>query len=220
MGNKDNTITLPEAITAISAYNSGVYKKTGRKNVDIDNDARRRFAGGLAQTPSDIKEQVRFIGQDYGGTAYTLAGQLLPDRIGQAIYSVRSQYAQRASSAIPLISSVTDRKLVEFLFHPFEQILESPNGRSTQKNWLTWGTKFWHFLNPDAFAILDSRARKFFSISTRKNVIDTYCEFLDKFRASMTSHQGWFPRLRQIDGGLAWNDIKLWDKVVYESGAT
>lgn len=219
MGKKDDTIALPEAITAISAYNNGVYGKTGRKNIDIDNDARQRFSGGLGETLPEIKGQVRFIGQDYGGTANTLAGQLLPARIGQDIYSVRDEYAARISSALPLINIVPDQKLIELLFQPFEQILESPNGKRVWKNWLTWGTKFWHFLNPDAFPILDSRAKKFFSVTTHVNVLQTYREYMEVYRASMMHHQNWFPRLRQIDGGLAWNDVKLWDKVAYEVGA-
>ena len=217
MGTNHNTITLPEAIAAISSYNSGVYK--GRRNVDIDNEARQLFLDGLGKTPSQIKDQVRFIGQDYGGTGFTLAGQQLPDRIAQEIYSARDEYAARTSSASPLVGCVPDQELVRFLYHPFEQVFKSPKGKRTFNNWLTWGTKFWHFLNPETFPMRDSRAKRFFSVTDRSNPIQTYCEYLEIFRASMISHQGWFPRLRQVDDGQAWNDVKLWDKVAYEAGA-
>jgi hypothetical protein len=87
-----------------------------------------------------------------------------------------------------------------------------------KKNWQVWGTKFWHFLNPDAFPIEDSRVDKFF-VLTDLNSVDKYLKFLNRFREFALSHQEWLAQLRQVDGGLAWCDNKLWDKMCYGLGS-
>jgi hypothetical protein len=61
------TITLETAIQAVEAYNSGRYN--GFDNLQLDLRGRQIFAGGLGQTLEAILEQVRFIGEDYGGVA-------------------------------------------------------------------------------------------------------------------------------------------------------
>jgi hypothetical protein len=100
---------------------------------------------------------------------------------------------------------------VEILYRPFVKPLY---GKS---NWLVWATKFWHFLNPDAFPIEDSRVDTFLVID-RSNSVNGYLSFCNKFREFSLSRQDWLPELRQVDGGLAWCDNKLWDKVFYGFG--
>jgi hypothetical protein len=203
------TITLEAAGRAINAYNDE--KNRGLANPDIDRQARELFADGLGSTSDEIQRQVDFIGDVYGGAAgFNAALRLVPD-IARDIFANREQYEQAALSALPIMSQLPSLDAIETLYRPFVQPLF---GRS---NWQVWGTKFWHFLNPEAFPIEDSRVNRFFGIND-PNSVDKYLKFLGRFREFALSHQDWLPHLRQVDGGLAWCDNKLWDKMCYGLG--
>ena len=75
-------------------------------------------------------------------------------------------------------------------------------------------SKFWHFLNPDAFVLEDSRGDRFFGL-TRPNSVGKYFELLRRFEEFTTRREDWLPVLRAADRGEAWNDVKLWDKAFY-----
>lgn len=214
MNTKWNTVILDECIEAINKYNQGIYGKTGKKNTDIDSEACALFRNGLGQTVEVIQKQVRFIGNDYGGAAFRLAVTELPPKIANYIFSVRDEYVKAATETQPLVKEIPDRNCIEFLYKAFQFPVNN------KKNWLVWGTKFWHFLNPNAFPINDRRARIFFDIKDNKNRIDEYCDFISRFREFIIAHQDWEPKLWEADGELAWSSIKLWDKVAYELGAT
>jgi len=200
------TITLQIAETAVKAYNGGTYGCL--KNPDLDQQARDMFADGLGSSSGKIGRQVEFIGRDYGGAAgFKAAYSLVPD-ITRDIIANREQYEEAAIAALPILSQVPSRDTIEILYRPFVKTL---HGKS---NWQVWATKFWHFLNPDAFPIEDSRVDKFFVLSD-VNSVDKYLKFLNRFREFSLSHQEWLPQLRQVDGGLAWCDNKLWDKMCY-----
>jgi hypothetical protein len=200
------TITREVAGNAIKAYNDGTYG--GLKNPVLDRQALEMFADGLGSTSGKIGRQVEFIGRDYGGAAgFKAAYALVPD-ITRDIVANRERYEQAALSALPILTQVPSRDTIEILYLPFVKPL---HGKS---NWQVWGTKFWHFLNPDAFPIEDSRVDKFF-VLTDLNSVDKYLKFLNRFREFAISHQEWLPHLRQVDGGLAWCDNKVWDKMCY-----
>lgn len=211
MNVKWNTVTLDQCIEAIRKYNSA----TGKQGIQLDVKARELFRNGLGQTVEVIQKQVRFIGYDYGGAAgFRLAVTELPPKIANYIFSVRDEYVKAATKTQPLVKEIPDRNCIKFLYKAFQFPVNNKN------NWLVWGTKFWHFLNLNAFPIDDRRARYFFDIKDNKNRIDEYCDFITRFREFLIAHQGWEPKLWEVDGRLAWSNIKLWDKVAYEHGAT
>jgi hypothetical protein len=200
------TVTLENAKRAVKAYNDGSYGCL--KNPALDKRALEMFADGLGITSGKVLRQVEFIGKDYGGVAgQPSAIKLAPD-IAADIFKDRERYEQVAYSAKPLLQEVPSRSTIEVLYRPF---MKSHNNC---RNWQVWGTKFWHFLNPDAFPIADSRVNKFFQIS-QPNSVDTYLDVATRFRNFELMHQEWLPPLREVDGGLSWCDNKLWDKMCY-----
>jgi len=207
------TVTLETAKQGVKAYNDLKWIENGtvRCNADIDREARDMFAERLGRTEHKILQQVEFIGRDYGGVAgFPSAISVAPD-IAADIYKSRSEYEHAAYSARPVLGEIPSREAIEALYRPFVKPI---HGKS---NWLVWATKFWHFLNPDAFPIEDSRVHVFFVI-TQPNSVDKYLSFCKRFRGFALSHQEWLPELRQVDGGTAWCDNKLWDKMCYGLG--
>jgi hypothetical protein len=203
------TITLQIAESAIKAYNDGTYGCL--KNPELDQQALDMFADGLGSSSGKIERQVEFVGRNYGGASgFKAAYSLVPD-ITHDIVANREQFEQAAVTALPILSQIPSRDAIEILYRPFVKPL---HGKS---NWQVWATKFWHFLNPNAFPIEDSRVDKFFVLSD-VNSVDKYLKFLNRFLEFSLSHQEWLPYLQQIDGGLAWCDNKLWDKMCYGLG--
>jgi hypothetical protein len=200
------TITLETAIRAVKAYNSGSYR--GRKNVNLDLQVRQSFAAGLAPTLEGIIAQVRLIGEDYGGVAgFPKALTLAPD-VAAEIHRDRKSYTALITAAPPLMQAHSSVDTVTHLLQPFTRPLYG------KRNWHVWASKFLHFLNPDAFPILDSRVARFFGL-WGSNSAAKYVELLRRFRTFAITHQSWLESLRIADGGHAWSDTKLWDKVCY-----
>jgi hypothetical protein len=203
------TITLEVAGYAIKAYNDGTYGCL--KNPELDRQARDMFADGLGSASDKIGRQVEFIGRDYGGAAGFKAAYALAPDITRDIVANREQFEQAALSALPILTQVPSRDTIEILYRPFVKPLHR------KSNWQVWGTKFWHFLNPDAFPVEDSLVNKFFVLRD-PNSVEKYLKFLNRFREFALFHQEWLAHLRQVDGGLAWCDNKLWDKMCYGLG--
>jgi hypothetical protein len=178
-------------------------------NIDIDIKARAIFSAGLATTNDGILRQVRFIGKDYGGVAGQPGAIGLAPEIASDILHNREQYQKAASNSSPIFLHIPDRNTIEILYRPFIKDFN----RSSK--WQVWGSKFWHFLNPDAFPIADSRVNRFFDLYSRTNSVEMYLELLKRFRDFALSHQEWLPALREVDGDYAWCDNKLWDKMCY-----
>lgn len=183
----------------------------------VDAEGLNKFNFGLGTTLLAIQEQVHWIGKEYGGTAYMLATKRLPPIIANDIFAIRDQYSYMVSHVAPLVQQTPDRLTVFYLYGPFLQNLVTPSGK-TMRNWMTWATKFWHFLKPDTFPIMDSRARKFFLIPIGNDPIDAYVELLIWVRHTMIEKADWLPQMRLADCRHAWSDIKLWDKVAYQLG--
>jgi hypothetical protein len=203
------TITLESAKSAVRLYNNGSYACL--KNPDLDQQALDMFADGLGSTAGKILRQVEFIGREYGGVAGFPSAIKLAENIAAEIYNNRNDYEGAVISALPVLKEAANRDTIEILYRPFIKPLHG------KKNWQVWGSKFWHFLNPNAFPIEDSRVDKFFLLSD-PNSADKYLKFLKRFREFALSHQGWLPVLREVDGGVAWCDNKLWDKMCYGLG--
>ena len=208
-----STITLEIAKYVVKIYNEGLYGCL--KNPDLDKQAREMFADGIGSRSAKIGRQVEFTGRDYGGAAGFKAAYAFAPDITRDIVANREQYEKAALSASPLLAQIPSRDTIEMLYRPFVKPL---HGKS---NWQVWATKFWHFLNSDAFPIEDSRVDKFFLL-TDLNSVDKYLKFLNRFREFALSHQEWLPHLRQIDAGadgdVSCSDNKLWDKMFYGLG--
>lgn len=202
------TITLDVAVRAVQAYNSGCYAG-GIKNPDLDRRALQLFANGLAGSLDGVLEQVRFIGVDYGGAAGFRAAYSLAPAIARDIHVVRDRYAALATGAPPIVQVPSSVEVITELYAPFVKPL---HGR---RNWQVWAAKFWHFLNPEAFPVEDSRVDHFFRLSGRPHSPQKYVLLSHRFREFALAHHDWLPPLRAADGGHAWCDNKLWDKVCY-----
>lgn len=203
------TVTLDRAALAVKVYNEGMYGCV--KNPDLDDRAHAMFADGLGSTNARIEEQVGFVGKDYGGAAgFKAAYSLIPD-IAHDIFANRTEFEQAALSALPILTRVPSKKAVEVLYRPFVKPLHG------KRNWQVWATKFWHFLNPNAFPIEDSRVDKFFLVN-EENSADKYVRFADRFRDFIRAHQDWLSHLRKVDEGadkVICSENKLWDKMLY-----
>jgi hypothetical protein len=201
------TITLETAIQAVEAYNSGRYN--GFDNLQLDLRGRQIFAGGLGQTLEAILEQVRFIGEDYGGVAGFRAARSLAPAVAQQIYADRDVYAKITESALPLLQAASSVETIAYLLKPFVKSLHQ------KRNWQVWACKFLSFLNCDAFLIEDSRVDRFFELIGHPNSAQKYVTLLHRFRNFAMSHDSWLDQLRAADHRHASCDNKLWDKVFY-----
>jgi len=139
---------------------------------------------------------------------FPVALSLAPE-IASDIMSTRDAFEHAASSAPKITDGVANRTSVEILYGPFIKPLHG------KKNWQVWATKFWHFLNPDAFPIEDSRVDRFFKLAAKSHSADKYMELLRRFAEFRREYDVWLPKLRVADEGQAWSDNKLWDKVCY-----
>jgi len=200
------TITLETAKRAVKAYNDGKYGCL--KNPDLDQQALDMFADGLGIAGGKVLRQVEFIGRNYGGVAGYPSAIKLSEDIANDILKNRETFEQAAYSAPSLLVEAPCMSTIEILYRPFVKPLD---GKS---NWQVWATKFWHFLNPNAFPIEDSRVDRFF-LFNQPNSVEKYLRLSSKFREFALSHDEWLPQLREVDGGYAWCDNKLWDKMCY-----
>ncbi len=207
-----HTVTLDRACLAVRVYNEGIYGVL--KNADLDDRAREMFGAGLGKSSAKILQQVEFIGRDYGGAAGFKAAYALIPEITRDIVANREEFERAASSALPLMTQIPNRNNIEILYRPFVKPLHG------KRNWQVWATKFWHFLNPNAFPIEDSRVDRFFALND-SNSVDKYMRFLSKFRDFAQAHWEWIPELRKIDGNadkIPCSENKLWDKMYYGLG--
>ena len=217
------TVTLDRAVRAVKVYNEGLDGCV--ENPNLDKQAHEMFADDLGLTISKVEEQVTFIGDNYGGVAGRPAAIKLAPAIARDIFVKREEYAGAANAASSVMAQVAPPNTIEILYRPFIRTLVDKNKRET-KNWLVWGTKFWHHLNPPAFPIEDGRVDDFFILRTYDGPIDRYTKLLNRFRTFAQSHQEWLPHLRQADGGVdgevdgkpVCSDNKLWDKMCYGLG--
>lgn len=204
------TIDLETAKKAVLAYNHGTYG--ARKNLDLDEEGRRLFSGGLGRAVADIERQVRFVGVDYGGAAGFKAAYSLVPAIAQDLCASQPKYGKTVRDARPILETPAVVALVHEVFLPFVKPLHQ------KRNWLVWASKFWHFLNPEAFPVLDSRVSRFLGVSGDRNSPEKYVLMTEKFREFALAHRDWVPELRSVDVGLSWSETKLWDKVMFGVG--
>jgi hypothetical protein len=195
------------ATQAVESYNRGKYR--GRLNIDIDRDADHRFHDGLAKDTPTLIEQLRFVGEDYGGAQRRFLPHCIRDEaamIAVKIAPVLSRFAAVVNMTAPLIERVPDQDL-EFLFEPFV----------ATKRWGVWASKTLHFLRPASFPVLDSNVAKALGAPSGSSVRH-YRQFCVLFRSAMSESTAAIEAAKSVDGGISRSDVKLLDKILYELG--
>ena len=197
------------AARAVREYNAGTYR--GCKNVDVDQAAYDRFRNGLPENEDDLIDAIRFVGEDYGGAqlrflphgyreeAALIVGQLLP---------ARARWVKAIKSSAPLRDAAPPEYSLAFVLAPFVGT----------KRWPVWGTKTMHFIRPDVYPILDSRAKKALGMASLGSTPRDYHRFCMEIRRTLLENDAALASAREADGGLAPSDLKLLDKILYEIG--
>jgi len=206
-------LTLHQASGAIRVYNNGYYR--GQPNCQLDQCGYDLFADGLGSGEAEIRKQLEFTGSDYGGTALSLAKQVLPEKIASKLYAERNQYAEILRQTEPLLIGDGPRiDQISRLYEPFKESVVA--GARVYKNWLVWASKFWHFLRPDVFPIKDRLVVQFLGAPARLDKVQEYLDFAARFKRFATARGEWLPELRSTDA-FYHGDVKLWDKVLFQS---
>ena len=198
------------AVRAVNAYNRGKYR--GRLNVDIDMDGYQRFSDGLSQHRANLIEQLRFIGEDYGGVHRRFLTHSICDEaalIAERIAPVLRGFTAAGSATAPLVERIPDEDALTFLFAPFV----------TTKRWSVWASKTLHFLRPESFPVLDSRAKRALGAASLGTSVRDYRRFCTFFRCAMIENASALHAARAVDDGMSNSDVKLLDKILYEVGA-
>ena len=208
------TLSLQQALSAIRSYNKGTYGRSDRLNIDIDNEGKVLFKSGLSSNRERLTQQIAWVGKDYGGSAHTIARSVLPSKIADTILENFTSYTSLINKQQPLHVAIPSTTDIQVLYHPFKQRVQTK--KRTLENWMVWATKVWHFINPEAFQIMDSRAKKFYQINTSSDIVAQYLQLQVNARSLILKNQGWLQQMKSVDEGLSWSDLKLWDKVAYE----
>jgi hypothetical protein len=197
------------AVAAVRTYNAGSYR--GRTNIEIDWMAYERFRGGIPSSRDALVEMVRFVGEDFGGAQRRF---LLHGYVEEAILIVGNLQpavnAWRATveTASPLTDALPDEKTLTHLFAPFVGT----------KRWPVWASKTLHFLRPDVFPILDSRAKKALGMPNLGSSPRDYNRFTALCAEALHVNGDALSAARAVDNGTAPSDIKLLDKILYQLG--
>jgi hypothetical protein len=198
------------AIRAVRHYNEGSYRR--RTNIEIDAEAYARFSAGLPDDPERLTALIRFVGEEYGGaqSRFLLHGYREEAAlIVRNLLPILGRFRELVASAHPLSEAVPDESALAFLFDPFRGSMR----------WPVWASKTLHFLRPDVFPILDSRAKKALGLTSLENSAPNYRVFCEVFREVLVSKAGVLTTARDFDKGSSPSDLKLLDKILYELGA-
>lgn len=192
----------------IDDYNRGSYR--GRSNTELDRDGYARFAAGLPAELAELTELVRFVGEDYGGAQ----ARFFPEgyaaesaRIAAALSPIAREYEQTVKAQPPLAVAVPDEAILATLLRPLH----------ASKRWLVWATKFLHFLAPETFAVMDSRAEGALDFRRTGDPARDYFRFLGAVRSVMHDERETIDRLCAYDPESV-TALKVVDKVLYEAG--
>ena len=196
---------------AVRRYNSGSYR--GRSNIDIDRAAYARFNGDIPTDPVSLVDAIRFVGDEYGGAqrrflphSYTAEAAL----IASHLIPVLAEWRAAVAAAVPLREGSISEHTASLLLAPFHGT----------KRWPVWATKTLHFIRPDAFPILDSRAKIALGMKNLASTARDYARFSDVLRQLLLSNDDILNAARSADSGASPSDVKLLDKILYELGGS
>jgi hypothetical protein len=208
-GHSGLRISTKDAVQAIRDYNGGSYR--GRRNIELDREAYKRFGNGLPNNLEQLIDQIAFVGEEYGGAQ----GRFLPHGIraeaaliADNLHVVMGRWHNAVTNAESLIVEVPDESTLGFLFSPF----------AATKHWGVWASKTLHFLRPDTFPILDSNAKKALGLKTLGGSSRDYQRFSSDFREGLLSNSDSLSAARIEDSGESPTDLKLMDKILYQLG--
>ncbi len=194
---------------AVRAYNAGSYR--GRLNVEVDRIAYERFRAGLPDDEATLVEMIRFVGEDYGGAQRRFLPHSYRDEaalITKRLSAVLERWRRAVASARPLAEGAADEATLCFLLAPF----------AGTKRWPVWASKTLHFLRPDAFPILDSRAKKALGIANLGSAPRDYRRYCSMIQEVLIANRDALDAAREVDDRESPSDLKLLDKILYELG--
>jgi hypothetical protein len=197
------------AIRAVEAYNCGRYN--GRPNVEIDREGYSRFSGGLSRDHDALTEQLRFIGEDYGGAQLRFLPHSIRDEaalIASQLAPVLDHFTAIVTAQSLLTGGVPSETDMIFLFTPF----------AATKKWGVWACKTLHFLRPATFPVLDSRAKKALGVASLGGSPVEYRRFCTLFRDALANNDETLEAAAEVDAGASPTELKLLDKILYEIG--
>jgi len=197
------------AICAVRLYNAGRYR--GRPNIVLDRMAYDLFRNGLPNDEINLIEMLRFVGEDYGGAQRRFLPHDYRDEaalIVAKLLPVLNQWRATVAGAQPLLVNLANVNTLSSLLAPFV----------CTKRWAVWATKTLHFLRPDAFPILDSRARKSLGLKEGGSPRHYY-RFCSSFQRALLQNMEALDAARAVDNGTSPTDLKLLDKVLFQLGA-
>lgn len=199
------------AASAVRRYNSGSYR--GRSNIGIDRAAYERFNGNVPTDPAALVDAIRFVGDEYGGAqrrflphgyaeeAALIVSHLLP---------ILPEWRAAVAAATPLEEGSVSELTAALLLAPFHGT----------KRWPVWATKTLHFIRPDAFPIMDSRAKISMGMKNLGSTARDYAHFSDVLRQVLLCNAEALEAAREADAGASPSDVKLLDKILYELGGS
>ena len=201
------TIDTEDAAAAIRTYNRGMYGRW--MNVAVDRRAYERFASGLPSSESDLIDCIRFVGEDYGGAqrrflphdhrseAKLIVARLLPQIDDWMLF---------VNGAKPLLEEVPDEIVLGFLMRPFEG----------SKRWPVWASKTLHFIRPDVYPIIDSKAKVTMGLPNLGGSPKDYQRWCVAVRETVFANPLAMNAARLADDGQSPSELKLLDKILYQ----
>lgn len=207
-------VSKNQVLEAIRRYNDPKDRAGnwyGRPNVEIDCEGRKLFQQGLASNKGELIKQLHWIACDYAGVMGQGNPIVLCEKIARNILH-DSSYRQDINELSPLVQQCPSASDVERLFGPFQVKY------GTGRKWMTLASKFWHFLRPDVFAPMDSRAKTFFDLKGNDP-----CEYRKLLKIIHDILKGCqeeidLAAMKAADGAHYLGDIKMIDKVAYVLG--
>jgi hypothetical protein len=204
----DLKIDPGDAVRRVRKYNADFYK--GCRNIQLDREGYDLFRSGLSPDLGRLIDQLAFVGDRYGGAQR----QWMPHEISTEAASIANKlspvlddWSRIVMRAKPLIEEVPSEASLAFLFTPF----------NCTSQWAVWASKTLHFLRPDAFPILDSKAKKALSLNLGTSSRD-YHTFCSQIRRVLLANAASLAAARIEDKAQSPTDVKLLDKILYQLG--
>jgi hypothetical protein len=198
-----------DAVQHVRDYNADYYR--GRRNVDLDREAYERFRNGLSNNLQDLTDQIAFVGEQYGGAQERFLPHDIRTEaslIANNLHRDFGQWVGVAENVKPLIADVPDESTLEILLSPFV----------VTKQWGVWASKTLHFVHPHAFPILDSNAKKPMGLRNLGSSSRDYHRFSVCFCDVLLANAEALAAARAVDAGESPTDLKLLDKILFQTG--
>ena len=191
------------------AYNAEYYPPARRLNVEVDADAYRHFAGGLARDLHGLVQQLVFIGWDFGGdrrcpvnrVARALAERILSD----------AGYHDHLGAQPSMEQALPDAESVKRALAPF---VDLPADVGRKRNFPVWASKVLHFSSRLlVFPVLDKRAL----LTLGRPASLPYAAFVEGYRQPFLDHLDRLRSAADVDPHSP-TLLRRFDKALYQRG--